>query len=82
MVWKTSISSRCNDILNLNFTYLRSKVIKKLPSASVNTENQNKKSSETPDNLEFSVSNSDFLQEIKRIEKWKIPFYFYYPIHK
>lgn len=59
------MSSLCNDILNLNFTKERSNVIRKLPSASVNPENQNKKSSDTPASLKVSGfdlrSISDFL---------------------
>lgn len=78
IVLRTSISSICNEILNLNFTKSRSKVIKKLPSASVKPENQNKKSSETSDNLEFSVSEiSDSLLET--VEKYQNPVLFLLP---
>jgi hypothetical protein len=58
IVLRTSISSKCNEILNLNFTKPRSKVIKKFPvplrgKASVKPESQYKKSSETLDNIKL-----------------------------
>jgi hypothetical protein len=83
IVLRTSISSICNEILNLNFTKSRSKVIKKLPSASVKPENQNKKSSETSDNLEFSVSeiSDSLLETVEKYQARSDPFYFYYPTH-
>lgn len=75
IILRASISSICNDILNLNFTKLRSIVIRKLPSASVNSENQNKKSSFSPVNLGYEtfadlkpsiLDTSGFLLEIDK----------------
>jgi len=54
----------CKLILNLNFTYPRSKVIKKLPSASVNPENQCKKSFLSEELISDFFSASASLQKL------------------